>query len=96
MLITLAKRQELAALPDEPLRTTFRRTILFVLSKGPERTAEICRVVSEIHPQLCDDSIPCPDANSYVPEWKHAVRDAQRALKRSRRVSSSAGLWYVI
>ena len=91
MLITPAIRQELAAVPGEPVGTTFRRTVLFVLSQGPARTSEICEVVEEIHPQLCDDSILCPHTSSYVPEWKHKVRNAQYSLRRSGCVASSRG-----
>lgn len=59
-------------------------TILFLLARGPLRTAELQPLVQRLQPDLCDDSIDrVIDGVHFGKRWKHHVRSAQQFLKRT-------------
>jgi hypothetical protein len=77
------------------MHTVFARTIAYLLgARGPMSTVDIHRYVQELHPDLCDDSVDrVIDGKHFGKKWKHAVRTAQQALKKSRLIEYSDGLW---
>jgi len=71
-------------------------TILFLLAKGPLRTAELHPVIQQIHPDICDDSVDrVIDGVHFGKLWKHYVRTAQAHLKRTGRIHTDGSRWYL-
>lgn len=74
----------------------FCDTIEYVLSKGPLRTVEMHPLIQRIHPDICDDSIDrVIDGFNFGKKWKHYVRTAQQALKRSRKIAYDGERWHL-
>lgn len=72
----------------------FCNTIEYLLSKGSLGTAELHPLIQQMHPDLCDDSVDrVIDGVSFGKKWKHLVRNAQQALKRSGRISYDGVKW---
>lgn len=74
----------------------FAETVLYLLDTEPLSTSQIHHRISEIHPDLCDDTIDrVIDGQRFGKLWKHHVRNAQLQLKRDGRAEydSSSGLW---
>lgn len=71
-------------------------TILFLLERGPMTTAELQPLVQHLQPDLCDDSVDrVIDGVHFGKKWKHHVRSAQQALKRSGRIRSDGTRWHL-
>jgi hypothetical protein len=71
--------------------------ILFLLARGPLRTAELQPLVQQLQPDLCDDSIDrVIDGVHFGKRWKHHVRSAQQFLKRTGRISYDGERWYLV
>lgn len=71
--------------------------ILFLLARGPLRTAELQPLVQQLQPDLCDDSIDrVIDGVHFGKRWKHHVRSAQQFLKRTGRISYDGERWHLV
>ena len=81
-------------------RTThgiFADTLLYLLRRGPRRTADLHRVIQLMHPDLCDDSVDrIIDGVHFGKKWKHYVRTAQQHLRRNGLVFRERGMWYAV
>jgi hypothetical protein len=77
------------------LHTVFGQTVLYLLRRyGRLTTEELHRHVSDIHPDLCDDSVDrIIDGKHFGKKWKHAVRSAQQQLKQRNQVSYDGEAW---
>lgn len=77
------------------MHTVFSRTISYLLRRnGPMSTVELHRVVQQLHPDLCDDSVDrIIDGENYGKKWKHAVRTAQQNLKKKGEIAYANGVW---
>lgn len=72
----------------------FCNTIRYLLSKGPLSTTELHPLIQQIHPDLCDDGIDrIINGVHFGKKWKHLVRNAQQALKRSGQISYDGTRW---
>jgi phosphatidylserine/phosphatidylglycerophosphate/cardiolipin synthase-like enzyme len=78
-----------------PVHTVFAKTILYLLARnGPLSTANLHKLVSEIHPDLCDNTIDrVIDGKRFGKKWKHAVRTAQQQLKKRGQVKLVGEKW---
>jgi phosphatidylserine/phosphatidylglycerophosphate/cardiolipin synthase-like enzyme len=73
----------------------FTDTLLYLLRRGPRRTADLHRLIQQIHPDLCDDSVDrIIDGVHFGKKWKHYVRTAQQHLKRRGLIFHERGTWY--
>ncbi len=71
-------------------------TILFLLAKGPLRTAELQPLVQILQPDICDDSIDrVIDGVHFGKRWKHYVRNAQQSLKRGGQIRFDGQKWHM-
>lgn len=71
--------------------------ILFLLARGPLRTAELQPLVQQLQPDVCDDSIDrVIDGVHFGKRWKHHVRTAQQFLKRTGRILYDGERWHLI
>lgn len=72
-------------------------TILFLLRRGPLRTAQLHPLIQQIHPDICDDRIDrVIDGVHFGKRWKHYVRSAQQVLKRRGRVRFDGEFWHLV
>jgi phosphatidylserine/phosphatidylglycerophosphate/cardiolipin synthase-like enzyme len=72
-------------------------TILFLLARGPLRTAELHPLIQQLHPDICDDSIDrVIDGVHFGKRWKHYVRNAQQSLKRTGRICYEGERWRLV
>lgn len=87
-----------ASLSGGALHSVFERTILYLLKKnGPLPTIIIHKLIEEIHPDLCDNSIDrVIDGVNFGKKWKHAARTAQQHLKKKGLAKIENGLWKTI
>jgi hypothetical protein len=70
--------------------------ILFLLAKAPLKTTELQPLVQQLQPDLCDDSIDrIIDGVHFGRRWKHHVRSAQQALKRTGAISFDGERWHL-
>lgn len=73
----------------------FADTLLYLLRRGPRRTADLHRMIRTIHPDLCDDSMErIIEGVHFGKKWKHYIRTAQQHLKRRGLVAHERGMWY--
>jgi hypothetical protein len=71
-------------------------TILFLLERGPMTTADLQPLVQQLQPDLCDDSVDrVIDDVHFGKKWKHHVRSAQQALKRSGQIRFDGTHWHL-
>jgi len=71
-------------------------TILFLLERGPMTTSELQPLVQQLQPDLCDDSVDrVIDGVHFGKKWKHYVRSAQQALKRSGQIRFDGAQWHL-
>jgi hypothetical protein len=71
-------------------------TILFLLERGPMTTAELQPLVQHLQPDLCDDSVDRVIGGVHFgKKWKHHVRSAQQALKRSGQIGFDGTHWHL-
>lgn len=90
--------------PGETAHSLFTRTILYLLTaKGPLSTPELYRYISELHPDLCDNSvirITKSGTRYREPQWKHQVRTATEHFKQvghhGRWIERVDGKWQLI
>jgi hypothetical protein len=77
------------------MHTVFGRTIGYLLRKhGPMSTVQLHKLIHELHPDLCDDSVDrVIDGQSFGKKWKHAVRTAQQDLKKKGEITHAEGVW---
>lgn len=77
------------------MHTVFAATIVFLLTKyGPLSTRDLHVRISELHPDLCDDTVDrVIDGKRFGKKWKHAVRSAQQHLKQQEKILLLEGLW---
>jgi hypothetical protein len=80
------------------LHTVFGQTTLYLLRRhGRLTTAELHRYISDIHPDLCDDSVDrIIDGKHFDKKWKHAVRSAQQQLKQRNLVIYDGEAWAAV
>ncbi len=72
----------------------FRKTIEYLLSKGPMKTSDLHPLIQRLHPDLCDDSVDrVIDGVHFGKRWKHHVRSAQQALKSGGTIAFDGGMW---
>lgn len=72
----------------------FSEAILYVLKRGPLSTRKLHPRIQELLPDLCDDSVDLViNDQLFGKRWKHAVRNAQQGLKRSRKIQSDGVMW---
>lgn len=78
-----------------PVHTVFANSIGYLLrKKGPMATVQLHKLIRELHPDLCDDSVDrVIDGQSFGKKWKHAVRTAQQYLKKRGEVQYGDGVW---
>ncbi len=75
-------------------QAVFSEAILFILGKGPLSTRNINPFVQQLLPDLCDDSVVLViNGQRFGKNWKHQVRNAQQALKRSGRIKFDGQRW---
>jgi hypothetical protein len=75
----------------------FSETVLFLLAKGPLRTADLHPLIQRLHPDICDDSIDrVIDGVNFGKKWKHHVRNAQQFLKREGRIRYDGQRWHLV
>lgn len=73
----------------------FADTLMYLLTRGPQRTVDLHRMIQSIHPDLCDDSIDrVIDGVHFGKKWKHYVRTAQQYLKRNGMITYDQDYWY--
>lgn len=71
-------------------------TILFLLAKGPLRTAELHPLIKTLQPDICDDLIDrVIDGVHFGKRWKHYVRNAQQFLKRQGQIGYDGDRWHL-
>ena len=64
---------------------------------GPMATSVLHPLISEIHPDLCDDTLDrVIDGRRYGKKWKHAVRTAQAHLKSRGVIGFDGRSWFVV
>lgn len=66
-------------------------------SRGPLTTKDLCRVIRESWPYLCDDTLMrVAKDGSKKRQWRHDVHTAQETLQRAGVVHrDAAGLWHL-
>jgi hypothetical protein len=75
----------------------FSDAILYVLSKGPLKTAELHPRIQQLLPELCDDTVELIiNGQRFGKRWKHAVRNAQQFLKRQGIIGFDGYRWSLI
>ena len=82
---------------SKSINAIFSEILLYLLSKRPEKTKILHALVSQIHSDLCDDSINrVIDGKHYGKLWKHQVRNAQEYLRRTKAIfyNKETKLWY--
>ena len=87
-----------ARLFDGALHPIFEKTIIYLLQRnGSLPTIKIHKLIKEIHPDLCDESVDrIINGVRFGKKWKHAVRTAQQHLKKKNLVILENGLWKLI
>lgn len=79
-----------AQIGNRSANAVFGEAIRFVLTSGPRTTAGLGSGVSEVLPDLCDDSEELViNGEGYGKAWKHRLRNAQQQLKRQGTVTYS-------
>ncbi len=75
--------------------TVFAQTIEYLLRRhGPLTTVEMHRLISAIHPDLCDDTVDrVIDGKHFGKKWKHAARTAQQQLKKKGVIDLDGDQW---
>ena len=78
-----------------PVHNIFSKTILYLLNKhGRMATEELHDRISQIHPDLCDNSIDRVIAGRHFgKKWKHYVRSAQQHLKKKGLIKLDGKFW---
>jgi len=65
----------------------FRSTLRVALAAGPLTTTELGNVVRTLIPDLCDDTRDLViNGEHFGKQWKHTLRNAQQAMKRTGEV----------
>ena len=81
----------------ESTNAIFMRTILYLLKGKPLTTTEMHPLISNIHPDLCDDEIDRVIGGvRFGKEWKHRVRGAQVVLRRKGMIELVEGRWRLV
>lgn len=77
------------------MHTVFAKTVLYLLQRhGPLSTTRLHPMIEAIHPDLCDNSINrVIDGKRFGKKWKHAVRTAQKQLKKQGLVKLVGDRW---
>ncbi len=89
--------RQLRGKPGESTNSIFSRTILYLLRKGPLTTEELHPLISNIHPDLCDDRVErVINGVRFGREWKHRVRSAQGRLKRNGLIELTGSEWRLV
>ncbi len=74
----------------------FSQAILYILSQGPLATRNLHPRVRQLLPDLCNDEVELViNGEHFGKKWKHGVRNAQQALKRSRRITFDGRKWAI-
>lgn len=74
--------------------SVFSEAILYILSSGPTSTPELHPEVQRLLPDLCNDKIELIiNGERFGKKWKHAVRNAQQALKRNGKLVFDGKIW---
>lgn len=72
----------------------FAETILYLLDRGPLRTADMHPLIQQFHPDLCDDSEDrVIKGVHFGKKWKHYVRTAQVYLRRRGLIHTDGTYW---
>lgn len=72
----------------------FSEAILYALTSAPLPTRELHPRIQKLLPDLCDDSVELViNGERFGKRWKHAVRNAQQALKRSGKIEFDGHAW---
>lgn len=72
----------------------FGEAILYILSPGPMTTRELHPRVQQLLPDLCNDEVELViNGERFGKKWKHGVRNAQQALKRSGEIVFDGREW---
>lgn len=88
---------ELRGKTGESTNAIFARTILYLLKTRPLTTREMHPLLSNIHPDLCDDQIDrVINGIHFGKEWKHRVRGAQVDLRRKGLIVLAEGRWQLV
>jgi hypothetical protein len=83
-----------AQVGDRSAQSLFSEAILHVLREGPLPTVRLHPTIQNLLPDLCDDSKELViNGQRFGKQWKHAVRNAQQALKRSGLISFDGEHW---
>ena len=92
-----AAREVLTDMTGESETAVFYRTIREILKGGPLSTKEMHPIIQGLHPDFCDDSAyQISNGVSYGRLWKHAVRTAQKHLKRRGDIVNMEGKWHLV
>ncbi len=86
-----------ARIKNKSLSSIFSETLLYLLSRKPTKTQELNMLVSNIHPDLCDDTVDrVIDGERFGKLWKHHVRNAQQQLKKAGLIyrDEKTSLWH--
>jgi len=77
--------------------SVFSEAILYILSGGPMATRELHPRVQQVLPDLCNDEVELViNGEHFGKKWKHAVRNAQQALKRSGKIVFDGKRWAIL
>lgn len=88
-----------ARVKNKSVNAIFSETLLYLLSASPAKTRDLHRLVSSIHPDLCDDSTErVIDGKRFGKLWKHQVRNAQKCLRTTGLIflDGDTKLWHKI
>jgi phosphatidylserine/phosphatidylglycerophosphate/cardiolipin synthase-like enzyme len=74
--------------------TVFSEAILYALATVPLSTVDLHPSIQRLLPDLCDDRVELViNGERYGKKWKHQVRNAQQALKRSGLIAFDGRRW---
>lgn len=83
-----------AQIGQRTAQALFSDAILFILVSGPLRTVELHPRIQQMYTELCNDSeVLVINGQEFGKKWKHAVRNAQQALKRAGRIGFDGKAW---
>lgn len=72
----------------------FAETILYLLERGPMRTADMHPIIRQLHPDLCDDNEErVIKGVHFGKKWKHHMRNAQVYLRRKGLIYTDGTYW---
>ena len=86
-----------AQIGSRSAHSLFADAIVYLLSTGSLRTAELHPRIQKLLPDLCDDKVELvTDGQRFGKRWKHDVRNAQQFLKRQGIASFDGKRWRLV